>query len=357
MKIEYLIDKDNYKALLPKNDYAANNGLVVKKRNYMLSGKDNHLLKIYTPKNIGKPVEQAEALSEFNDKIKDVFLERKISFRILQNESAQFFAKQLFPLLCEFETKLRKLIQSAMFDISAPAEEEIVSRLKKYSIIDKKQDTLDGNFLEFSDLGKIIDFLFSNDELYKEIDTYKNKLETKYLSKEELIEYINRSDKPRIWDKYFSKEFGESILPSKIFEIKGYRNDVMHFHEISFQRYKIAEETIKLVNDDLEKQIKKGIVLEASDEIIQTIINNPNFYASILESIDKIFEQISSRQFWETYRKNTYAFISATNDGFLSVTDALNRLTGKKEGDENAEIGAKEESSEKADKNEDNKDD
>ena len=65
-------------------------------------------------------------------------MENKVTFRILLNESAQYFAKDLFHLLCEDETKLRKFIQSAMFDINEQAEQEIINRLKKFEIIKKK---------------------------------------------------------------------------------------------------------------------------------------------------------------------------------------------------------------------------
>ena len=107
MKIEYLIDKDDYKELLPKGNFTATNKLIVKKRSNAVKGKDNYLL---TLKVLDKTEKGAEALSEYHKQIKQILLENKVTFRILLNESAQYFAKDLFPLLCEVETKLRKFI-------------------------------------------------------------------------------------------------------------------------------------------------------------------------------------------------------------------------------------------------------
>ncbi len=311
MKVEYLINKSDYKDLLPKGNFTATNELIVKKRSNTVKGKDNYLL---TLKVLDETEKGAEALSEYHIQIKQILLDNKITFRILLNEAAQYFAKDLFPLLCEFETKLRKFIQSAMFDINEQAEQEIISRLKKFEIIKKEDNVLSENFLEFSDLGEIIDFLFSNDELYKEFENYKKKQGNIYRTKEDLIKFIENSDKQRVWDKYFSENFSDSILPEKIFEIKGYRNDVMHFHEIDGEKYSNAKNAIKLVIADLDKQLKKGIVLEPSDEIVQTIASNPNYFASVGKVLASVYNYLSSEKMVENIQNalKLYANLSST---------------------------------------------
>lgn len=272
MKIEYLIDKDDYKELLPKGNFTAANELIVKKRSNTVKGKDNYLL---TLKVLDETEKGAEALSEYHIQIKQILLDNKITFRILLNESAQYFAKELFPLFCEFETKLRKFIQSAMFDINEEAEKIVLKKANKFKGGKGKISSLNGNFLEYADLGEIIDFLFANDDMYAYLKELQQ--EKRYISQEELIELIKNFENKRAWDKYFSEEFSDSILPEKIFKIKEYRNDTMHFHEIDFEMYCRAKETLKLVVSDIDKQIAKKIVLEAEKYDIEGLANSLSY--------------------------------------------------------------------------------
>ena len=85
MRIEYLIDKKDYKKLLPKGDYVATNNIVVKKTNSQLEGKDNYLLRLYTTIGLQKPEKEAIALSEYHKQIKQSLLDNKVTFRILLN--------------------------------------------------------------------------------------------------------------------------------------------------------------------------------------------------------------------------------------------------------------------------------
>ena len=331
MKIEYLIDKDDYKELLPKGNFTAANELIVKKRSNTVKGKDNYLL---TLKVLDETEKGAEALSEYHIQIKQILLDNKITFRILLNESAQYFAKELFPLFCEFETKLRKFIQSAMFDINEEAEKIVLKKANKFKGGKGKISSLNGNFLEYADLGEIIDFLFANDDMYAYLKELQQ--EKRYISQEELIELIKNFENKRAWDKYFSEEFSDSILPEKIFKIKEYRNDTMHFHEIDFERYCRAKETLKLVVSDIEKQIAKKIVLEAEKYDIEGLANSLSYINTFyFNKHFKDWAKILDDTYLKTFTNIKYDFLKGYqydniiknfSSGLLDCVPTLNAL-------------------------------
>ncbi len=279
MIIEYLIDKDKYKKLLKEINFTALNGLEVKSRNSKTQGKDNFILRLYSPDDSKKG---KKALSDINKLVKEKLSENNITFRLLFNEVSQDYAKQLFPLLCEFETKLRKFIQSVLFDLNEEAEKRICKKLENNKIINAKIQKLGYNFLEDAELGGLIPFLFANYDLYAEIDDFKKKAENRCASREDIIDFIKNSKKKTIWEEFFAENFSDSILPKKIQEIKSYRNAVMHFHEIDEEYFVKAKIEISEGIKDLDKQIKKGIVVEISDYKIDVLSNNINYVYNLV---------------------------------------------------------------------------
>ena len=105
--------------------------------------------------------------------------------------------------------KMIDVIQSVLFDLNEKAEVEVCKKLKKADIIkEEKLTALNCNFLEYAELGDIMEFLFANDELYKEVDNYKKA--NRFKTREELIEFIKNSEKKTIWDEFFAKDFSDN---------------------------------------------------------------------------------------------------------------------------------------------------
>ena len=127
MIIEYFIDKDYHRKLLYGYDLTTSNNVEVKKRSQQAKGKDNYLLTLSTADNTE---EGAKALSEIHGKLKTLFEENKIYYRILTNGAAQFYAKELYPVICGFETQLRKFVHSTLFDVDEVAKKRIAEGLK-----------------------------------------------------------------------------------------------------------------------------------------------------------------------------------------------------------------------------------
>lgn len=286
MIIEYFIDKDEYKKHLKGIDFTASNGVHISKRSWQQKGKENYLLRLTSPVGGRKG---AKALCEVNARVLEMLNEKKYVFRLLINQAAQYYAKELYPLVCEFETKLRKFIQSVLFDLNEKAEVEVCKKLKKAKIIKEEKTTaLNCNFLEYAELGDIMEFLFANDELYKEFDNYKKAEENRFKTREELIEFIKNSEKKTIWDEFFAKDFSDSILPKKLQEIKDFRNDVMHFHEIDDEHYEKAKVALQEGIADLGKQIKKGIVIEITEAKVATLSNNPSYFGGVFQVLSAV---------------------------------------------------------------------
>lgn len=281
MLVEIIIDKDEYKQLVKEMNFKASNGIEVSKRSLKANGKDNYYLRLYCSK---EDIESARALSEIRCLIEKEFRENGIEYRVLIDESSQHFTNTLYPLIMEFETKLRKFIHNTLFDISEESKKRVIAQLAT-SLGIKIQDDKIVDFLELSTLEKIRMFLFQNNELYADVKKYMGQEGNMCATKKELIDYISNSGSDTIWNKFFENNFSDSTLPNTFEKIIGYRNDVMHFHYISFQRYDEGENLIKSAIQDLDKQIKKGIVIESTLQNIDTLSSALNYQQSIIGSM------------------------------------------------------------------------
>ena len=154
--------------------------------------------------------------------------------------------------------------------------------------IDSKHQDLKCDFLEYSELGDIVTFLFSNDELYKEVENYKKN--NRFASRAEFIDFIEKNSKKTIWEEFFQDNFEDSILPKTIWDIKNFRNDVMHFHNISFERYEEALALIKRGIEDLDNQLKKGIVLEDTEANVSVLSENTNYSLNLYNTIYALYK-------------------------------------------------------------------
>jgi hypothetical protein len=232
-------------------------------------------------------LKSAKALSEAKKKIEKLLSDEKVTFKILTNQSSQHFVKQLYPFMCEYETKLRKFINVTLFDINEAAKTTVFTQLKKAKIEINEKD-VNYDFLEYSELGDIIVFLFANDSLYKDLDGYKSNADNRFASREQLIKYIENSDKKTIWEEFFAPNFSDSIIPQTISKIKDFRNDVMHFHNIDYEKYEEALKLVKQGIEDLDNQIKKGIVLEDTEANVALLSGNTNYSMNLYNTIAAI---------------------------------------------------------------------
>lgn len=154
---------------------------------------------------------------------------------VLLNGSSAYFNKVLFPIVNEFERKLRKVLY-----LSSAVQGDNESK----NII---------RDLESKDLGEIFTMLFSDGNFVKSVKEKINQ-KTWQFTKQELLESVNALDENTLWDRLLGDK-AVKTLRNKFGEIKTYRNDVMHAHNISLVKFKAAKELFQRVNKELESTI------------------------------------------------------------------------------------------------------
>lgn len=151
---------------------------------------------------------------------------------ILTDESSEYFNKSLYPLVNKFERQLRKLLY---LKVSLSNEEKLKKTIQD---IEKK------------DFGDIYNILFVDSDFRSKAREKIKKLDTRA----EMFEAIEDLNEQTAWDILI----GNSVL-TKIKDnfdlLKEYRNDVMHAHNIDYDKFKTAKKLFSDVNLELEEQI------------------------------------------------------------------------------------------------------
>lgn len=322
MIVEYIIDKDEFKKKIDSLNFTASNGKEVTRKNPKAKGKNNYFLKLSCA---GNDIDAAQALSEISLKVEDVFHQNDVSFRLLTNEASQFFVKELYPSVCEFETKLRKFIHSTLFDVDEGAKVKVLSRLKGTLIEKSSKEIPAFDYLEKGTLESIRFFLFSNNALYGAVKDYTSGQDAIFASREQLIQFIQDNDSHTIWEDFFEKDFSDSILPAIFKDIIDCRNDVMHFHNISYERYLEGADLLNRGINDLNKQIKKGIVIEDSSANVSKLSRSLGYLDAIAHSIVSV-GAASARMLDVLFSPE----VQALKNKYLSPVylDTLGRLAG-----------------------------
>ena len=127
--IDFLIIGNEYKAVLKAN-------------------KPNENLRIYQPRKKGSnfylqiqcdvvTFDNVKYLAEYQKLLTDKFNEKNIKYYVLLNQASEYFLKDLYPLVCQFETKLRKFITCSFIDFTEKTSAPIVnyfSCIKGYDV-------------------------------------------------------------------------------------------------------------------------------------------------------------------------------------------------------------------------------
>lgn len=181
----------------------------------------------------------AKQLSEINEKIYGAF-----SPTILTNESSEYYNKALYPIVNKFERNLRKLLY-----------------LKAAFYNDEKIRKILLN-IEEKDFGKIYEALFVDTNFRTAARKQINNLNTR----SEMIDAITNITEHTVWDSLIG-DTDLKIIKDNFYKIKEYRNDVMHAHNIGYERFKDIKKLFSKVNEELSLQIN-SIIEEPSSVII-----------------------------------------------------------------------------------------
>lgn len=152
---------------------------------------------------------------------------------VLTNGSSAYFNQRLYPLINEFERKLRKLVYIA----------------STYNDIEEAKDML--NTMESMTFDEIYNRLFIDNKFVTNTTKIVNKAaKENKLTKDYIVEQLNSVEEEPIWEKLIGK-YNLTCISENFIDIKNYRNDIMHAHNINYRDYSIAKTMIENANNEL----------------------------------------------------------------------------------------------------------
>ena len=277
MKQEYLLHtKEDYEKI---RAYRPNNILFASCE----IGDSGHYVAAFYLKNNDR--EAAKLLSNVNTFVK----EHIPAATVLTDECSAYFNKTLYPQINSFERKLRKLLylKSAVY-----TDSEAVSNIKD---------------LEKKDLGEIYVLLFTDEHFIKETKAKVNDKSWSF-SKQEIIETVSSLNECVLWDKLFDKET-VTELRSRFQDVKQFRNDTMHAHNIDYKTFAETERLFGIINSQLDQAINELMPengdhpkLESPDrynETLSTALKNASLAERFIQQYgDKVLRYNSTYDKW-----------------------------------------------------------
>lgn len=195
----------------------------------------------------------AKQISEISSRIC-----QKFSPTILTDESSEYFNKTLYPLVNKFERFLRKFLY---LKVSQCDEEKFRSVITD---IDQK------------DFGDIYTILFVDSNFRADAKDRIKKLNTQA----EMIQAINALQENTVWHILVG-DTALSIIKDNFNLLKEYRNDVMHAHNIKWEKYKKAKELFTDANIELENELNR-------------LLQSPSMLPMSVKTISTLYEKMMS---------------------------------------------------------------
>lgn len=181
----------------------------------------------------GESERAAKKLSDINDLIFEFD-----SPIVLSNGAASYFNKILYPLVNDFERKLRKLLYAA--SALKPSENDVISNLEE------------------KDFGEIFDILFLDNDFLIRVKSFVNG--NKKTGKNwngysyELKSFLANESENILWDRLLPGQVPS--LRGRFAEIRLRRNDIMHAHNINKNEFFNTRKLFKTVNQELDNAIE-----------------------------------------------------------------------------------------------------
>lgn len=190
---------------------------------------------------------QAKMLDELSHQLYEKY---PGTFQIIYSESSQFFCRELYPLIVEFETKLRQAlyISRALYE-----GDKINGDTFQYQIGKEKKS------IEALNFGDIYTAIFAD------INLRSNLLQkyTSNLTKSDLLKIIQGLEESTEWRKIMGKDY--HYIENHFLEIQGFRNDVMHNHLMNYTAYVEAQKVLKSANEELTQAIRDKLITNNSE--------------------------------------------------------------------------------------------
>ena len=255
---EYLFTDKEYRETIEKYSVQQDN---IKLDIEEIENSDCWIAKFSTVKN---DEVSAKSLSALNGDIV-----QKYHPTVLTNDSSAYFNKVLFPYVNEFERKLRKLLYLKSALSSNPKDAETIQNLEE------------------KDLGEIFTLLFSDTKFVNGVKKSVND-RTWQFTKAEILESIQNLIENTLWDDLMD-EGAVPTLRSKFADLKGFRNDVMHAHNMDTKAYSTAKKLIQKINAQLDSEIGKIIVEKETED--KSCIQTSRDFNTLMSNAMKIMDE------------------------------------------------------------------
>ena len=205
---------------------------------------------------------QAQKLDELTKRLNDTYPNM---FQLIGSESSQFFCKEIYPYVVDFETKLRYVLYIAGALFENKSGNHSINKQSFLYKVDKKDQSI-----EELDFGKIYECIFTDQDVQAKIKDLNNRKMTKNDWKKK----IEDLEENTIWHNMVGTKY--DYIEKHFLEIIEYRNDVMHNHLISLARYEKAVDALTKANQELDQVITDILLVNKSQ-----YLNNVNIIDAI----------------------------------------------------------------------------
>ena len=253
----------------------------------------------------------AKKIGDFLSKFREFLGKNRLKYSILSNSLSMYFSNRLYPKFQTYESLLRKIFVLAL----SPLEDEDIIRIVKKQTNDKldlsKIHTIE--YIERLQIAELHSLIFEiNINPVNNLTNHFKNFQDK--SEYHLKQMIKKALPITIWEKHFAPFIDDEradVIKNSYNSIREYRNDVMHFHMLTYRSYKkidlLLSDVIKEL-EELEHSMLERWDFEATRKLTNDIFD-PEFLAS-LSSLSKTVSEVI-RPAMDRFYANNLAFNNA----------------------------------------------
>lgn len=233
----------------------------------------------------------AKKFGDFLSKFREFLGKNRLKYSILSNSLSMYFSNRLYPKFQTYESLLRKIFVLAL----SPLEDEDIIRIVKKQTNDKldlsKIHTIE--HIERLQIAELHSLIFEiNINLVNNLTNHFKNFQDK--SKYHLKQMIKKALPITIWEKHFVPFIDDEradVIKNSYNSIREYRNDVMHFHMLTYRSYK----KIDLLLSDVIKELEEleHSMLERWDFEATRKLTNDIFDQEFLASLPSLSKTVS----------------------------------------------------------------
>lgn len=257
--------------------------------NYKVSAKTANMLFVKAS-CAATPAKAAKALDIVVNKLLRGEHRKHWNIVLSYDEVSQYYCCKLMPLFGVFERRTRELVYLTIVKIFGVEwyDKSFAENLKNELKSKGNKTKLVENALNELTYEQLKTYLFEPFSSSNPIEVLNNQLsqeKLQHLSKEQIIEIIDKCRMISLWDRFFSEYEEFNDFKSQIETLQPLRNTVMHHKRLTLREFENTRKELKYVNKKLEKAItlledeiytetKLVDVVSAMGRMLQNVLGN-----------------------------------------------------------------------------------